>query len=400
MKIGHYMPGMWRHGGIASYIQRVSTAQMQAGHSVVYFDSLPHALSTGHESSLVFVRDAHDLHAQARARDVDILHAHVALPGPFPRGIPVIRTVHVHTPYCPSGTKYLRRQGAPCERAYSVAGCAWGHLIDRCGSRRPRNIIADIRQTRGELVTLRDIPAITVSTFLRKQMIRSGYRPDLLHVLHLPSPEVGAYGPSPYDGTPHFVFLGRLVPQKGVDWLLRALQHIRTPIHVDIAGDGYQEADLRVLADRLGVADRVSFHGWVGEEDAARLIASARALLVPSVWHEPGCTVAFEAMANERAIIAGRVGGIPEIVLHGENGLLVDPNDTVGLARAIERLAEDYTLAQRLGETGRQRVATMFTLNDHIDNLLQLYGLYVSPRPSIARITSISPSLQFERKEC
>jgi hypothetical protein len=89
---------------------------------------------------------------------------------------PVVYTLHNHSPYCPSGTKYLAVSGTCCDRAMSTLGCTWGHLVDRCGSRRPENIIQNFQRSYRELDTLKKlrIPVIANSDYVRGQLIRHG----------------------------------------------------------------------------------------------------------------------------------------------------------------------------------------------------------------------------------
>ena len=223
--------------------------------------------------------------------------------------------------------------------------------------------------------TLNTIPTVTVSNFLKEQMVRSGYDPKLIHVLHLPAPEVKTYVPLPSAGVPRFVFLGRITPQKGVAWLLRAVKEVTVPIQVDIAGEGYEEPAMRRLAAQLGIEDRVTFHGWVSGKEVNSLLEGSRALVFPSVWHEPAGLVSLDAMASGRPVIASRAGGMPEVVEEGINGLLVKPNDTAGLAQAIERLAGDEILAEQLGKAGHEAAGTRYALDGHTARLMQLYKM-------------------------
>ena len=382
MKIGHYCPTIWAGGGIASYIRRISGEQRRLGHEVVFFDLIRFRdEARGAEDIPAFVEDAAGLFRQAADQGLDILHTHMVLPGRVRPSVPTIRTLHGHQPYCPSGSRFLPRQGKPCDRNYSVLGCTWGHLMDHCGSVRPANLIADFRATRTERETLHAIPTVTVSRLLKQQMVRAGYREELIHVLHLPAPDVKATMPPPQGGVPRFVFLGRITPPKGVAWLLQAVREVRAPIHLDIAGEGYAEPEMRRLAARLGLEDRVTFHGWVSGERINALLAQSRALVFPSIWHEPGGTVAFEAMVNGRGVIMSQVGGMPEVITEGVNGMLVEPNDVDGLARALECLAQDWPLAQRLGEAGRRAAPESFSLRGHVEALMDLYTLHGAAAP-------------------
>jgi glycosyltransferase involved in cell wall biosynthesis len=375
MKIGHFTTGIWLPGGVASYIGRVSAGQRRIGHEIVYLDTIEPIAGVADASKAVhYVQEPGELYSSAKALGVDILHVHTVLPVGAQMKLPTIRTVHGHAPYCPSGGRFFKRSGQPCNRNYSLMGCGWNHFAQRCGSVRPKQMMVSFQNTWQEMRTLRLILTVTVSHFLKAQMVRAGYPEENIHVLHLPAPDVKNCVPPPRDGVPRFLFLGRITPSKGVDWLLRAVQQVQTPIHVDIAGSGDLEPEMRRLSEQLGLSDRVTFHGWVDSDRVNELLSHARALVFPSVWHEPGGTVAFEAMVNGRAVVMSLVGGMPEVVHEGQNGLLVAPNDAPALARTIGRLAGDWELAWRLGEAGRKTAAEEFTLDAHVAHLMDLYA--------------------------
>lgn len=372
MIIGHYDHEIWAKGGLATYIRRIAKAQQQLGHQIYFFSQQP-CRSNEQDEEPIVVAKGEDLFGAAIEKNVDILHLHRSIDFLPPTRIPVIRTLHGHAPYCPSGSRYLTKHGQPCDRSYNSVQCLLGHFIDRCGSIRPQHLIENFRETEKERNTLPEIPVICVSQFIREQMLRSGYPAQNLHTLHLFAPDNRDTSPPPQYGIPHFVFLGRITPLKGVAWLLRAVAKVQQPIHLDIAGDGHEIEEMKTLAEQLGIRDRVTFHGWVSPEIVDRLIQDARALVFPSVWHEPGGTVAFEAMAKARAVIMSRVGGMPEVVMEGSNGLLVDPNNTDQLADALHQLAKDYDLARSLGEVGKQQASEYFTLERHLEKLMTFY---------------------------
>jgi glycosyltransferase involved in cell wall biosynthesis len=374
MIIGHYAKGIFDPGGVSNYIRRVGRAQREQGHTVRLFDHLSRRDTENADSAEVqYAKDDGDLLDSARRAGVDVLHIHSNVVVGPEAPVPVIRTLHGHQPYCPSGTRYFKQQARPCNRTYSIPGCVWGHLFNRCGSIRPAYLIDDFRRTRQEMQTLRHIPVIAVSDYLRREMIKLGYPAERIHVLRTYAPEPKDYAPPSTTGQPRFVYIGRMTPEKGVSWFLRAVQQVKTSIAVDIAGEGPQEAELQRLSEQLGLTDRVTFHGWINGAQVHELLAGARALAFPSVWHEPGGAVAGEAMANGRAVIMSRVGGMPEYVEQDVNGLLVEPNDVAGLAQAIDRLATDWNLARRLGETGRQVSIERFSFRDHVQTLIGLY---------------------------
>jgi glycosyltransferase involved in cell wall biosynthesis len=376
MRIGHYMQRIWERGGIATYIRRLSKAQRAAGHTVYYLDNQPFTGTVEETVDLpIVVRDDNDLFIQAKAYELDILHLHTTVSVLPLDCTPVIRAIHGNNPYCPSGSKYLKRWSQPCNRAYSLGGCLWGHLIDHCGSIRPQRFYPGFQKTWQEMHTLREIPVITNSEFVKEQMIRSGYSAENIYAIDYPAPEIKEYLPPDQGNLPHFVFLGRITPEKGINWLLQALAEVKIPIHMDIAGSGNQEQEQQMysLAKQFGLMDKITFHGWVNESQAIQLIQRARALVFPSVWHEPAGIVSLEAAAAGRAIIASKVGGIPEYAGNLKNALFVTPNDVFGLAQSIEKLASDWSLAKQLGMQGRQMAKEHFSLEKHMQEIMKLY---------------------------
>jgi glycosyltransferase involved in cell wall biosynthesis len=380
MIIGHYMQGIWDGGGISTYIRRITKAQLAMGYTVHYLDTRSCTTTSSEAVDLpIVVRDDNDLFIQAKAHRLDILHLHTTV-SVVPRdSTPIIRTVHGNSPYCPSGSKHLKRSDQPCDRAYSFGGCLWGHLVDYCGSIRPQRFYPGFQRAWQEMQTLRSVPVLANSQFVKDQMIRSAYPADNISVLHCPAPEIGEYFPPRQENVPHFVFLGRFVPEKGLSWLLQALAIVKVPVHLDIAGSGNQEQVQAIhgLAEHLGLMNRITFHGWVNEAQAIELIQRARALVFPSVWHEPAGIVSLEAAAAGRAVIASKVGGIPEYANRLENALLVEPNDAQELARSIEQLAKDLFLAKQMGVEGRKMAKEHFSLEKHVQKLINLYELAI-----------------------
>ncbi len=108
MIVAHYDHETWSPGGLASYIRRVSRAQMAMGHKVHYFSG-PGGSGETPEEPPIFVNSDDELFAKAKALGVDILHLHRSVSVVPPRDLAVVRTIHGHQPYCPSGGKFFRR---------------------------------------------------------------------------------------------------------------------------------------------------------------------------------------------------------------------------------------------------------------------------------------------------
>ena len=161
---------------------------------------------------------------------------------------------------------------------------------------------------------------------------------------------------------PFVLGIGRHVPQKGFDVLLRAYALARQQFGDDagfpdllLAGNGPQHEEFKALSSELGLEGAAHFVGRVDRPGAVALFKGCSFFVLPS-RHEPMGIVNLEAMAAGRAVVASRVGGVPELVEDGQNGLLVPQGDERALAQALLRLVRDPALNARLGAEGARRV--------------------------------------------
>jgi glycosyltransferase involved in cell wall biosynthesis len=167
--------------------------------------------------------------------------------------------------------------------------------------------------------------------------------------------------------------VGRLSPEKGFADLLEAVAIARArglPLHLLLAGDGAQRAELEARAKELGFGSDTQFLGM--QRDLLPIYAATDILVLPSL--EEGLPNSLlEAMACERAVVANNVGGVPEIVEDERSGLLVEPGSPSAIAAAIIRLAADPTLRHRLGKEARQRVCERFDVAAMVERHAGIY---------------------------
>ncbi|HYT05205.1 MAG TPA: glycosyltransferase family 4 protein [Gemmatimonadales bacterium] len=176
------------------------------------------------------------------------------------------------------------------------------------------------------------------------------------------------------------LFVGRLVERKGVSHLIAALARLdrSVPGRLVIVGEGPERSRLEEDARRHGVTDRVEFRGRVSAQELGAAYASASVFVLPSVLDARGDTeglgvVLLEAMHHEVPVIGSRIGGITDIVVDGESGLLVPPGDDEALATALRTLAQDPALAARLGAGGRERLRAEFSWDAILRRWEKLY---------------------------
>lgn len=159
--------------------------------------------------------------------------------------------------------------------------------------------------------------------------------------------------------------------QKGIDILLRALALIPGGFgRAIVVGDGPARHGLEQLSRELGLTDRVEFRG--ASRQVPELLAAARVFVLSSRY-EGMPNALMEAMAQGLPAVATAVGGVAEIMIDGETGVIVPPEDPEALARAIASLLSDDERASRLGQAAKARIQERFSVAAHVDGALAAY---------------------------
>jgi glycogen synthase len=225
----------------------------------------------------------------------------------------------------------------------------------------------------------------------RTEVAHSGIHPDFLD----PAP--------PRDWSWRLLYVGRLDPRKGVDTVVQALKLLPAGAELELVGgwDAREEQRLRALAQRLAVASRIRFAGQLDRDGVASAYDRADVVVFPVRWEEPWGLVPLEAMARGRPVVATGRGGSAEYLGDGQNCLLFDAGDPAGLAAALERLAADPDLRQRLRDGGL-RTAPLHVdreLNERVEReLVAAVGSPSANRSSEMRILHIGSGLRPVRR--
>lgn len=193
--------------------------------------------------------------------------------------------------------------------------------------------------------------------------------------------------------SPHFerrgrglrvLYLGRLLPYKGVDSVLRALARVADPaVVLDVVGEGPDRARLEALAAELGLLQRVVFHGAVPVDEVPVRMAACDVYAFPSVRESGGATV-LEAMASGKPVLVADHGGPSETVVDGVGWRLpVESREGLvdGLAHHLERLRDDEELRQRTGRAAREHVERNYSWSAKAARMAALYQECLAPGP-------------------
>jgi glycosyltransferase involved in cell wall biosynthesis len=186
---------------------------------------------------------------------------------------------------------------------------------------------------------------------------------------------------------PHIVCLGRIGARKGTFELVQAFARLASRYprwRLTCAGDGEVD-ELRAVAEQAGLRDRVIIPGWVSPERAREIIATATIFALPS--HAEGLPMALlEAMSWSLPVVTSRVGGIPDVIRHDRNGLLIEPGDIDALAESLERLMADADQRARLGLSARQTIENAYSREVMLRQLMGIYERFgiVSAEASVS----------------
>jgi len=181
------------------------------------------------------------------------------------------------------------------------------------------------------------------------------------------------------DDAPVVAVVGRLEPEKGHPTLIEAwpiIHHHLPSAHLLVVGEGSERDRLEGLAHAhlRGGSCCASVHFLGRREDVPQILGAANVVAMPSYREAQGLAI-LEALAANRPVVASNVGGIPEMIHDGENGLLVPSHDPTALAAAITRLLKDPSLAARLAAAGHDLVHERFCLDFMLRDLEAIYAL-------------------------
>jgi glycogen synthase len=170
------------------------------------------------------------------------------------------------------------------------------------------------------------------------------------------------------------LYAGRLSPEKGIDTAIKATQILVSTgysVNLTVVGRGTPKCshDLQQLSIRLGLSEYIIFRDYIARDDIPNLLASHDVLLAPSTWAEPLPRVIQEGMATGIVVVGSAIGGIPEILTDGVNGLLFEPKNAEDLAQQIERLIETPYLYNSLSEAGIRTVLEKFDIQRTVQEI-------------------------------
>ena len=286
------------------------------------------------------------------------------------RGVPMVMSLRDYKVVC--GSYQMLADDRPCE------ACRGGHHLQATLKRCVKDSLAASVLTTVEMTLHHRVLGlyglvdvfISPSAFLKDKVRQMGFPGE---VVHLPNFVGGLEQVLPQYGSaaPRLVYSGRLGREKGLATLVRAVKGL--PLRLEIIGEGPMREPLEALARREGL-DNVAFAGYLSGDALQDRVRAAAAVVVPSQWYENNPRSVIEAFALGKPVIGARIGGIPELVRHGDTGLTFTPGDVQALRGCIDELLAHPTRAADMGRRGRELVETELSPARHYAGLMQVYA--------------------------
>ena len=307
-----------------------------------------------------------------RTNHFDLIHAnHAQMPDLLLRmlrpNLPIITTVHTTIDSQRMGTASSKLKMNDLERSEKMTFAMLPvlHAMEKNYLRRGGNVIF-------------------VSDYIRKLYLESQAKPRVSRIIHNGVDHLKFLPRTTEECLEHFprfagmenliLFSGRMIALKGLNVAIEAFYQIskETKAHLVFAGTGKEDPWKRMLDQRNVPKDDYTFLGTVPYQEMPWLYPLASAFILPSYSESFPMTI-LEAMACKLPVIATNVGGIPEMIDNGRNGLLFQPGDPTGLSNNLLKVLDDEGFASKLGERGRERVCEEFTSTKMASSTAEMY---------------------------
>jgi glycosyltransferase involved in cell wall biosynthesis len=287
--------------------------------------------------------------------------------------VPTAHMVHDHDMVCPRRHKYFPVSLSTCNRPAGLS--CYTNLC--CVQKAPKDsafplMIKGTADVKRQLKAAQSVQRFIVgSRYMKTELEINGIAAESINIVHPVPAALQKPKALPPGQKPNMLFVGQVIRGKGVDLMLKALADLNGEWQATIVGEGGFLETCKQLAVKLGIADRVTFPGWVPHAELDAYYQSATMLVLPSRWPEPFGMVGIEAMARGRPVVAFANGGIPDWLDHGVTGLLVAPGDVTAMAAAIQSLLDDRALANQMGQAGTSHVQNSFSHQAYLDQIKQ-----------------------------
>jgi glycosyltransferase involved in cell wall biosynthesis len=405
MRILHINKFFWIAGGVERYMFDVADLFKQHGHEVHFFSMEDPARNKESPDSKYFVsnmdykttslwqkmgkarqivgKTIYSTESRKKIRQMiddikpDIAHLHLIdhhispsiLPELKAAGIPIVQTIHEYKRICPNYRLYIDRTSETCTRCLSgnYLHCVRQKCLKDSYAASALVTTAMYLHRWSKVWETNVDLSLCNSDFVKEMMVRGGVPESQLVTLPL-MVRLEDYEPS-NEQDDYVLFAGRLAPEKGLFTLLEAMKNL-PQIPLKIAGEGPLKESLEQFITDHSLTN-VELTGFVSGSELHTLLARSRFMVFPSEWFEPSGLSIWESQALERPVIGSRIGGIPENIENGVNGLLSEAGNAADLTAKIQHLYANRDQCDAMGKAGRE--AVIDRVSGHYDALSKIY---------------------------
>jgi glycosyltransferase involved in cell wall biosynthesis len=286
--------------------------------------------------------------------------------------VPVVYTAHQYKLVCPNYRLFNMRTQRVCEKC--VSGHPFHPIFERCqkdSAMAGLMLAVETSAHRAMRIYHRHVDLFhSPSRFMEEKLREGGIPPGKLrHRFYML--DLSQYKPAGLSSN-YFLYYGRLAREKGIGTLFSAWEKVNAPgTELWLAGEGPERLALERMAKSKRL--RVRFLGYQDGKGLKDLVSNALFIAVPSEWHDNSPLVIYEAFAWGKPVLGSGMGGIPELVDHGLNGLVHPAGNADTLASHIERLLGNRALIRDMGRQGRIKAESEFDSVKHTQWILEWY---------------------------
>lgn len=312
-------------------------------------------------------------------KNINIIHVHThkepRLLKRLSTKIPIVRTLHNAALTCLSGEKFHFKSGKTCNCQLSLK-CLVNAYTERCAStRHPQNLLKIYEKINFEKNNAEDIYEyiISPSQFIKNECTNHGVNLvevipypysssiDILHIENLEQVNI--------------VYSGRLTFVKGVQLLPKIFSEIlkkNSNVHLHIAGDGPLQDKLKKEFKDMNF-DNVTFYGWMNQVEIQKIYSKADIVIIPSIYPDNFPIVCIESLCFSKPVVIFRVGGLPEMVIDGYNGFVIEPYDIQKMQEKVVELIFNLELRKTMGSNSRKVYEEKFEPKVVIPQYVKIY---------------------------
>lgn len=388
MKVLHINEHLALKGGVETYLLSTLPKLEKQGIQPVYVygKGNPEQYPVSYNApALGLTGFKHQHTARIQVREIlqktepDLIHVHNvqnigALQAAFDFA-PTVVTTHDYRWVCPANTFFYKNTQEVCNRLCGL-GCFTTTLSKHCLTPRPGYASYFYYRTKWTLRNAdRFAHTIAPSSGARNRYVKSGFPAEKITVLPYFCSIEPSKTPRPIPNRPTITFLGRIAPNKGHEYFIKALGLLPEEVQGIMVGNIPADTakGLQEFARRHGCADRLELHPWASREEVLALMDQTSVFIFPSLWPETLGIVGLEALSRGVPVVASDLGGVREWCINGETGYLVPPKNPDAIAEKVNQLISSEQQLRDFGARGIQLIKNRFTPETHVNNLVQLY---------------------------